>query len=272
MYFVVVAWDGPDDDAPDRRARARAAHLELIDPLVQRGDVVIGGAVLNEAAEMIGSIVICNFASRQELDDWLRNDPYVTQHVWRDIEIHSFRPAVGKWIFPTGTADAVLAGSKHGRVVVRQPGPGDYGWVVSRHGALYWQDYGWDETFEALVARIVGEYAARNDPTREHAWIAEVGGERAGCVFCVRKDEETAQLRLLLVEQWARGHGVGTRLVDECISFARSADYRRIMLWTNDVLTAARRIYERAGFSLLEEEPHRSFGHNLVGQNWGMDL
>jgi DNA-binding MarR family transcriptional regulator/GNAT superfamily N-acetyltransferase len=159
-----------------------------------------------------------------------------------------------------------------GALVLRPPGPGELGWVVARHGALYAREYGWDETFEALVARIVADYAAKRDPRRECAWVAELGGEPAGCVFCTRRDERTAQLRLLLVEPAARGRGVGARLVDECLRFARRAGYERIVLWTNDVLVGARRIYERAGFELVEQGPHRSFGHDLVEQTWARRL
>jgi len=150
--------------------------------------------------------------------------------------------------------------------------PGDLGWVIHRHGALYRDEYGWDATFEALVARILADYAERGDTARESGWIAELDGAPVGCVFCMRRDDETAQLRLLLVEPRARGLGVGGRLVDACLDFAREAGYRRIMLWTNDVLTAARRIYERAGFTLDAEGPHHSFGHDLVEQTWSRDL
>lgn len=156
--------------------------------------------------------------------------------------------------------------------VLRPLQPGDLGWVVHRHGVLYADDYAWDETFEALVARIVADYVDHRDVARESAWIAESAGEPVGCVFCVGKDDETAQLRLLLVESTARGMGVGTALVDECLRFAQKAGYRRIVLWTNSVLDAARRIYERTGFQLENEEPHRSFGHDLVGQYWSRDL
>jgi len=153
-------------------------------------------------------------------------------------------------------------------VVLRPPGPGDFGWVVHRHGALYAEEYGWDDSFEALVTRIVADYLEYRDAQRESAWIAEVDGEPVGCVLCTKKEEKVAQLRLLLVEPSARGMGIGTRLVEECIRFARRAGYERIMLWTNDVLEDARRIYEHAGFELVEEERHHSFGHDLVGQNW----
>ncbi len=137
---------------------------------------------------------------------------------------------------------------------------------------MYAQEYGWDETFEFLVARIVADYAARRDPQREAAWIAEVDGEPAGCVFCVRQDAETAQLRLLLVEPPARGLGIGGRLVNECLRFARAAGYRQITLWTQDCLTAARRIYQAAGFRLAGQDQHHTFGHDLVAQTWSRPL
>src|SRR5215831_14008354 len=157
-------------------------------------------------------------------------------------------------------------------VVLRPPAPGDLGWVIQRNAALYAAEYGWDETYEALVARIVADYAARGDRAGEAAWIAELRGEPVGCVFCMRKSDQTAQLRLLLVEPSARGMGIGDRLVAECLAFARRAGYRDIVLWTNDVLHAARRIYERAGFELVRADPHRSFGHDLVGQDWRLAL
>ena len=150
--------------------------------------------------------------------------------------------------------------------------PGDLGWVVMAHGEQYAAEFGWDATFEALVARIVADYAADHDPAREGAWIAERDGRRVGCVFCVRKDDETAQLRILLVTPEGRGLGLGRRLVDHTVAFARAAGYRRMVLWTNDPLAAARRIYLERGFRLVDEERHRSFGADLVGQNYVLAL
>jgi DNA-binding MarR family transcriptional regulator/N-acetylglutamate synthase-like GNAT family acetyltransferase len=156
--------------------------------------------------------------------------------------------------------------------VLRPPHPGDYGWIVHRHGAQYAEEYGWDETFEALVAGIVADYAEHHDPRREAAWIAEVDGEPVGCVLCVRRDDVTAQLRLLLVDPRARGRGIGARLIDECLRFARRAGYEQMVLWTNDVLHDARRLYERAGFELVESGSHHAFGHDLVEQTWSRRL
>jgi GNAT superfamily N-acetyltransferase len=150
--------------------------------------------------------------------------------------------------------------------------PGDLGWVVMAHGEVYAAEFGWDSSFEALVARIVADYAAAHDPVRDAAWIAECDGERVGCVFCVAKDATTAQLRILLVDPIARGLRLGERLVDECIEFARGVGYQRIVLWTNHPLVAARQIYIAAGFKLTSESPHHSFGVDLVGQTYELDL
>lgn len=157
--------------------------------------------------------------------------------------------------------------------VIRTLGePGDLGWVVQAHGEVYAREFGWNADFEALVARIVADWAQDHDPIREGAWIAEVDGTRAGCVFCVAEDEDTARLRILLVDPEFRGQSLGTRLVRSCLEFARSADYKRIVLWTNDPLTAARDIYLAEGFTLVDETPHRSYGVDLVGQNYALDL
>ncbi|MFK0692004.1 GNAT family N-acetyltransferase [Mesorhizobium sp. IMUNJ 23033] len=149
---------------------------------------------------------------------------------------------------------------------------GDIGWIVRRQGMLYAQDYGWDETYEALVAEILAAFVKSFDPKWERSWIAEREGEVVGSVFVVRKSDEVAKLRLLYVEPSARGLGIGKRLVDECVSFARAKGYKTMTLWTNDILVSARRIYEAVGFKLAEEERHHSFGKDLVGQNWNLEL
>jgi DNA-binding MarR family transcriptional regulator/GNAT superfamily N-acetyltransferase len=169
---------------------------------------------------------------------------------------------------PAGTPSAAPAR----KIVLRDPRPGDLGWVVQAHGELYAREYGFDSGFEALVAQIAAKFLRQFDPAREKGWIAEVDGQRAGCVFLVRKSATVAQLRLLLVTPEARGLGLGGRLTDACIAFARDKGYRRIMLWTQSNLTAARAIYAARGFVLKESEANRAFGQDLVSEIWERPL
>jgi DNA-binding MarR family transcriptional regulator/GNAT superfamily N-acetyltransferase len=172
----------------------------------------------------------------------------------------------------TSAQEILERGGRPKPYLVRPLQPGDLGWVVQRHGAVYAEEYGWDESFEALVAHIVADYVDHRDSSKDNAWIAELDGEPVGCVFCIHDDDQTAQLRLLLVEAKARGYGIGARLVDECIRFAADAGYTEMKLWTNDILMSARRIYEAAGFKLVDEERHHSYGHDLAGQTWWLKL
>lgn len=170
--------------------------------------------------------------------------------------------------------ESILAGVKQASFVLRPPRVGDMGWVIYREGALYGEEYGFDHTFEALVARIVADFMANFDPDRERCWVADANGENMGHIFLVKHPDqpETAKLRLLLVEPRARGMGIGRALVDECLRFAREAGYRKVVLWTQNILVSARRIYEGTGFHLVREEPGRQFGKDLVAQTWELKL
>jgi DNA-binding MarR family transcriptional regulator/GNAT superfamily N-acetyltransferase len=187
-----------------------------------------------------------------ELDDGKRAS---VVHAMRTIE-HALEPPTQK---PAG-------------FLLRSHRPGDIGWIVSRHGAIYAQEYGWDITFEALAAEITAQFIRSYDPSREHCWIAEIDGEPVGSIFLVRASDQVAKLRLLLVEKEARGLGVGRALTEQCIRFAREAGYSSITLWTQSILVAARGIYQRAGFQRIKEEKHHSFGVDLVGETWEREL
>ena len=201
------------------------------------------------------AFAVLNARSRHEIAEWLGTLPAGEQ-----------RRLVGAMHAIEGLLDA--RPEQKTPYLIRPHQPGDIGWVVGRHGALYAEEFGWDETFEALVAEIAARFLRRFDPKRERCWIAEKDGENVGSVFLVRKSPAVAQLRLLIVDPKARGLGIGHRLVDECIAFARRAGYSKLILWTNDVLQTARRIYESRGFRLVKEGRHKSFGKNLVGQFW----
>lgn len=170
--------------------------------------------------------------------------------------------------------EALLAGaaSSNGSVVLRDPVPGDMGWVVQQHGEIYWREYGWNSDFEALVAGIAADFIRKFQPDGEKCWIAELDGERVGAVFVVRQSRTVARLRMLILSPQARGLGLGARLTDECIAFARARGYRKMVLWTNSCLTAARAIYTKRGFRLTKSEPYEGFGQQLVGETWELRL
>jgi GNAT superfamily N-acetyltransferase len=163
-------------------------------------------------------------------------------------------------------------GASRPAAILREPRPGDMGWVVQSHGSLYASEYGFDSSFEGLVAEIAAKFLASFDASRERCWIADIDGAQVGSVFLVRDSDDGAKLRLLLVDPAGRGQGLGRRLVGECIAFARGCGYRKITLWTQSILLAARKIYQDAGFVLVTSEPHRSFGQSLIGETWELKL
>lgn len=266
ILFEIGASDGASPSELARRLRLNLGYVSRVLSKLKDQGLLHAQSSMEDARRQIVSLTKEGRKAFRLLDD--RSSRQVGELLARLGDDEQER-----LMFSVAEIESLLGeGMTAPSVVLREPVSGDYGWVVQRHGRLYAEEFGWDESFEALVARIVADYIDRRDPKREAAWIAEVDGARAGCIFCSRKDEDVAQLRILLVEPRARGMGVGSRLVDECIRFARRAGYKEMMLWTNDVLIAARRIYERAGFRLVEEEEHHSFGHDLLGQNWFLEL
>ncbi len=184
------------------------------------------------------------------------------------------RGAGARLIGAMGTIERLLGDSQapFPPAILREPRPGDMGWVVQSHGALYASEYGFDSSFEGLVAEIAAKFLASFDASRERCWIADIDGVQVGSVFLVRHSDDVAKLRLLLVDPAGRGQGLGQRLVAECIGFAKACGYRKITLWTQSILVAARRIYQDAGFVLVATEPHRSFGQSLIGETWEREL
>jgi GNAT superfamily N-acetyltransferase len=170
------------------------------------------------------------------------------------------------------TIERLLRGAKPAEASLRAPLPGDMGWVVQSHGALYAAEYGYDSSFEALVAEIVANFIKSFDASRERCWIAELDGRPVGSLLLVKASDDTAKLRLLLIDPIARGQGLGARLIDEALGFARHCGYRRITLWTQSDLIAARKLYQNAGFALVGREPHRSFGQDLIGETWELEI
>ena len=239
------------------RIVARFAKRKLVVSERSAADRRVSHLVLTDKGKAAFARV--NARSRHEIGEWLGTLPAKDQE---------------RLVGAMHTIEGLLDARPEAKTpyLIRLHQPGDIGWVVSRHGALYAEEYGWDETFEALVAEITAKFVRRFDARRERCWIAEKDGENVGSVFLVKKTATVAQLRLLIVDPKARGLGIGHRLVDECIAFARRVGYRKIILWTNDILHAARRIYESRGFRLLEEEKHHSFGVDLVGQIWELKL
>ncbi|MFI7190463.1 GNAT family N-acetyltransferase [Nocardia nova] len=261
-----------------RRHRSDSdARLQLVQ-LTDAGRAAADDLDRRSAHDIAALLAGHSAADRRRLRTAMRTIEQLLDPATAASRAHS--PAAGHADSPAASSPSIPATGRAGsrsangasEVRLRPPRPGDYGWIIQRNAVLYAAEYGWDTDYEALVAKIVADFLAGHDPESERAWIAEAGGAAAGAVFCVREDDTTARLRLLLVEPSARGLGVGTALVEQCLRFATEAGYQDMVLWTNDVLTAARRIYQRAGFELVDSRPHHSFGADLVGQTWRRSL
>ncbi|MCQ4044579.1 GNAT family N-acetyltransferase [Streptantibioticus rubrisoli] len=246
--------------------RAEAAHLSRVLTRLEKAGLIMRAPLAADRRVQVARLTDTGRAAAVLLEE--RSQQAVTDLVGRLGDGQRYR--LGEAL---RTVTDILTHPRLGAIALRRPAPGDLGWVIQRNAAVYAREFGWNEEYEALVARIVADFAAKHDPEREAAWIAQFEGEPVGCVFCVRDSApDTARLRLLLVEPSARGYGIGDRLVCECVEFARKAGYRELVLWTNDVLVAARTIYQRVGFELVAEKPHHSFGQDLVGQDWRLVL
>ncbi|MQY21236.1 hypothetical protein NRB20_43460 [Nocardia sp. RB20] len=272
-----------DYSLTEARILFELAHSETSDVVELRRNLDLDPGYLSR---ILARFAKDGLVERQRSDqDARRQQVRLTEHgraVFGDLDERSSRGIAGlladrsvtdhaRLVEAMRTIETILDGHD-APVRIREPRPGDHGWVIARNAALYAAEYGWDGSYETLVARIVTGFLESHDPHRERAWIAESGGERLGAIFCMREDDDTARLRLLLVEPSARGRGVGSALVEHCLEFATAAGYRDMVLWTNDVLTSARHIYQRAGFELVDSEPHHSFGRDLLGQTWRRTL
>ena len=267
--YEIAHGDGPTATEVGRALRLDAGYLSRILRRLERDGLVARDASPTDARRSHLRLTDAGRAASADLDARAHDD--VAAHVAALSAADHAR-----LLAAMRTIESLLAApnATPPEVLLREPRPGDYGWVIGRNGALYAAEYGWDATYEALVARIVADYVDHVDPTRERGWIAERDGENVGCIFCVQHPERpgVAKLRLLLVEPSARGLGVGSRLVDACVRFARDAGYHTMTLWTQNILVSARRIYQAAGFQLVDERPNRMFGHDLVSQTWERSL
>lgn len=260
----------PEPTAAELGARLRldAGYLSRILARLERGGLVDKRRSDVDGRRRLLTLTAAGRRARQTLDQ--RSGDQVVR-LLEPIPEHDQEVLIAAMRTITG---ALAPRRRPRQILTRTPGPGELGWIVQRHGELYWSEYGWGPAFEALIAEVIADFAANHPraPERTAAWIAELDGERAGSVVCMRDDERTARLRLLLVEPFARGHGIGELLVAECIRFARGAGYEQLVLWTNEPLRHARPIYERAGFELVAEALHWRFGPEVIGQDWRLRL
>jgi DNA-binding MarR family transcriptional regulator/GNAT superfamily N-acetyltransferase len=237
------------------RILARFAKQGLVEKHLSPDDGRAQNLVLTKAGKK--AFAALDMRAHAEIAALLRTKPETAQR---------------RMVQSTRTLEGILDEPQRSSIFIRSPKAGDLGWIVYRHGVLYADEYGWGARFEALVAQIVADFGKNADPLRERCWVAERDGDIVGAVFLARDDDRTARLRLLYVEPEARGEGLGRRLVDLCIGFARDNGYRKLVLWTHDVLLSARKIYQAAGFRLIDSDSHRAFGKDVVSENWELDL